>query len=151
MAALLVQASLMLSPQPLQDTLSLSLGTESIKPLNPSFVSVAPIPSSYRAPLSLGIEFFSMKEDGMDLTSLCSLEDAGSWEPASRHAPIWEAHRPLLLGALPASSFRSRSSPFTTQPLPVAQHSSSLSSCSSPALGWKRFITVCVCPLSQVY
>lgn len=87
----------------------------------------------------------------MDLTSLSSLEDAGSWEPAS--SSIWEAHTPpLLLGALPASTLQIKVQPFHHQPLPVAQHSApSLSSCSSPALGWKRFITVRLCPLFQVY
>lgn len=86
----------------------------------------------------------------MDLTPLSSLEDAGSWEPASS---IWEAHTPpLLLGALPASTLQIKVQPFHHQPLPVAQHSApSLSSCSSPALGWKRFITVRLCPLFQVY
>ena len=92
----------------------------------------------------------------MDLTPLSSLEDAGSWEPASsaavRSSNLGSPRPPLLLGALPASKLQIKVQPFHHQPLPVAQHSApSLSSCSSPALGWKRFITVRLCPLFQVY
>lgn len=123
------------------------------KPLNPSFVSITPLPNSYRAPTIFRIEFFSMVEDGMDLTSLSSLEDAGSGEPAASaavHAPIWEAH--TLPAGSPARLHTSDQGPALSPPSsPCGPALSSLSSCSSLALGWKRFITVCMCPPFQVY
>lgn len=121
------------------------------KPLNPSFVSVAPIPSSYRAPTVFRIEFFSMKEDGMDLTSLCSLEDAGSWEPASsaavRSSDLGSPRPPLLLGALPASKLQIKVQPFHHQPLPVAQHSAPSPPAHHRHLAG-RGLSLCACVLS---
>lgn len=89
----------------------------------------------------------------MDLTSLSSLEDAGSGEPASSaavHAHIWEAH--TLPAGSPACLHASDQGPALSPPAsPCGPALSSLSSYSSPALSWKRFITVCVCPPFQVY